>query len=432
MPEPFSTEQLNQLRQRWERDPKSRAFLQLAEEYRRAGRLADAILVLRAGLQEHPGYLAAQVALGRCLVETGDAVAAIEILERAVARDPTQLVANKLLVEAYIATGQASRARERLDLYRLFNDRDAEIELLASRIVALERPSPELSAAPRPTTGTPRSDPGEALFALPAIAALPAVNLEPIAPSPARPAGRDGEPFGVLALPGAARRIDESFFEQGIFVLAPAEPAPVEPVVAAPLDWESASWPTGSAQLDSTDSMARATALAPLAAMPELSEPEALPPAPEPIAEPVFEAEPEFALEPEPAPMPAMPPMAAMAAMAPIAPIAPIAPVDLAASPETPRTASSTLGELYLSQGHLDEAEESFLSVLEARPGDSAALAGLESVRQQRGDESGAFAEEVANTEESNVIVGGLTARKAALLKDFLARIRRGAERHVS
>ena len=97
-----------------------------------------------------------------------------------------------------------------------------------------------------------------------------------------------------------------------------------------------------------------------------------------------------------------------------------------------PRTASATLGELYLSQGHLDEAEESFLSVLQTRPGDSAALAGLESVRLQRGDESGAFSEEVTVAEESNVIVGGLTARKAALLKDFLARIRRGAQRHVS
>lgn len=98
-----------------------------------------------------------------------------------------------------------------------------------------------------------------------------------------------------------------------------------------------------------------------------------------------------------------------------------------------PRAASATLGELYLSQGHLNEAEESFLSVLEARPGDSAAMAGLESVRLQRGDESGAFSEgEVVAAEESNVIVGGLTARKAALLRDFLARIRRGAQRHVS
>ena len=121
MPEPFSPDHLNQLRQRWERDPKSRAFLQLAEEYRRAGRLPDAVHVLRAGLKEHPSYLAAQVALGRCLVESSEPEAAVEILERAVARDPTQLVANKLLVEAYLARGQAGKARERLDLYKLFN-----------------------------------------------------------------------------------------------------------------------------------------------------------------------------------------------------------------------------------------------------------------------------------------------------------------------
>jgi DNA-binding SARP family transcriptional activator len=71
LPEPFSAEHLRELRQRWERDPKSRAFLQLAEEYRRAGRLDDAVHVLQAGLQEHPTYLSAQVALGRCLMDSG-------------------------------------------------------------------------------------------------------------------------------------------------------------------------------------------------------------------------------------------------------------------------------------------------------------------------------------------------------------------------
>ena len=107
--------------------------------------------------------------------------------------------------------------------------------------------------------------------------------------------------------------------------------------------------------------------------------------------------------------------------------MAPALPVSAA-----PKAASATLGELYLAQGHLDEAEESFQSVLQSRPGDTAALAGLESVRQQRGDEAAAFAEDVPAVEEPHVIVGGLTARKAALLKDYLERIRRGARRHVS
>ena len=71
--------------------------------------------------------------------------------------------------------------------------------------------------------------------------------------------------------------------------------------------------------------------------------------------------------------------------------------------------------------------------MLRDRPDDAAALAGLESVRGLRGDEAEAFlSEESAVAEESNLIVGGLTARKATLLKDYLARIRRGAQRHVS
>lgn len=53
-------------------------------------------------------------------------------------------------------------------------------------------------------------------------------------------------------------------------------------------------------------------------------------------------------------------------------------------------------------------------------------------MRLQRVDEASAFADEGPVVEESHQIVGGLTARKAALLKDYLARIRRGARRHVS
>ena len=56
-----------QLRQRWEADPASRVFLQLAEEYRHLGRVHDALGVLEAGLKEHPGYLSALVAKGRTL-----------------------------------------------------------------------------------------------------------------------------------------------------------------------------------------------------------------------------------------------------------------------------------------------------------------------------------------------------------------------------
>ena len=410
MPEPFSTEHLNQLRQRWERDPKSRAFLQLAEEYRRAGRLPDAVHVLQVGLKEHPTYLSAQVALGRCLVETGAADAAVEILERAVARDPTQLVASKLLVEAYLAKSQPGKARERLDLYKLFNDRDVEIEPLEARIRALENPSvaslpattpatPSIAAIPTKRATMPHETPAADPFDLPGPGTLPELRLEPDLAAPGFLAGSAArEPFGVLYAPGAAQQIESSFAQQGIFVLAPA-PAPAP--ASAPAAAEPAL-PEAAAEVESPAPIAQ---FAPIA--PTEWPGETWPDVPAQVAEPLPASEPEPAAAPAPL-LPALP------------------------EPEAPPAASSTLGELYLAQGHLDEAEESFQSVLHSRPGDPAALAGLESIRLHRGEEAAVFADEATVAEEPSVIVGGLTARKAELLKEYLARIRRGAKRHVS
>jgi tetratricopeptide (TPR) repeat protein len=430
LPEPFSAEQLNQLRQRWERDPKSRAFLQLAEEYRRAGRLADAVHVLQAGLKEHPTYLSAQVALGRCLLETGAPDAAAEILERAVIRDPTQLVANKLLVEAYLAQGQSAKARERLDLYKLFNDRDAEIEPLENRIRTLQGLPP---AAPTTRKSAPRDARPEAPFDLPGGAPLADLHLD----APASPRSEiDGEPFGELHAPDASEWIAAAFARQGIFALAPA-PAPIATESQPPGLFQppeiGTPWTSGDpvALPDVLEIPAARAAEDWQEIAPEASEPAAPPPAEE-HAEAVPEisgrrlAEPE-APEPEiassfewsAAPEPAMVPAAE--------PAPPTLPVS-----EAPNPASTTLGELYLAQGHFAEAEETFEAVLRSRPGDAAAQAGLRTVRQLRGKDAGGFEDELVEAEEPNVIVGGLTARKASLLKDYLARLRRGAKRHVS
>src|SRR5215208_7925870 len=134
------SDRVTQLRNRWEADPSSRIFLQLAEEYRHQGRVKEALSVLDRGLKEHPGYLSALVAKGRCHLELGQPEAAREALERVVRQDATQMVANKLLVRAYLETGQVDRARERLDLYSLLHDGDPEIADLRGRIRRMEAP----------------------------------------------------------------------------------------------------------------------------------------------------------------------------------------------------------------------------------------------------------------------------------------------------
>ncbi|MCH9649878.1 MAG: tetratricopeptide repeat protein [Deltaproteobacteria bacterium] len=127
-------DRLSELRQRWEADPSSRVFLQLAEEYRRHGKIDEAVEVLEKGLEYAPNHLSAQVALGRCRLEQDDFEGASRLLEQVIDKDPTQLVANKLLVEAYLGKGDLSRAEERLDLYTLLNDGDPAIETLRNRL----------------------------------------------------------------------------------------------------------------------------------------------------------------------------------------------------------------------------------------------------------------------------------------------------------
>ena len=129
------------------------------------------------------------------------------MLERVVKQDATQMVANKLLVRAYLDTGEADKARERLDLYSLLNDSDPEIEELRRRLRAMEQPhrpptsDRSFAEAPPPATGgdvfdlgfTPPAAParrgGDDLFALD----LPAPRPAPAPPAP--PAARGWPPW---------------------------------------------------------------------------------------------------------------------------------------------------------------------------------------------------------------------------------------------
>lgn len=98
-----------------------------------------------------------------------------------------------------------------------------------------------------------------------------------------------------------------------------------------------------------------------------------------------------------------------------------------APAPVEPVPTSTTLGELYLAQGHFDEAERSFLAVLAERPGDAAAAAGLETTRRLRRSADEEFAEPADAPSASPAVPGRLAARKIALLKDYMARLRRRA-----
>ncbi len=450
-------DRLAQLRAKWDADPTSRVFLQLAEEYRHLGRVKEALEVLDRGLREHPGYLSALVAKGRCHLELSEGEPARVVLERVVKQDATQMVANKLLVRAYLETGEPAKARERLDLYSLLNDSDPEIEELRRRIKSLDRPVP--AEEPRPMDADPFSlEPPaarrEAREARPAAADVFDIDLAPPPsrlPRPPLPAGDeifaletpapaptpeaaepDDLPFPGLASRDHHRRYLEGLAAEGLFAFAAPAPEPAAslppplPIPAIPP--AAPATPALPATIDESSWLEEASVTT-YALSPVESDEVPLFTAPAP-AEPAEEdlwgeapAEPAPAAAPEPEP-----------------------------EPEPEPTATATLGEIYLRQGYLAEAERIFQEVLQREPDNAAAHAGL--AHLARLQEAAKAPEPVPAPEPApapssrpeappldarQLLAGfqpgpgeaGVTARKVFVLKSYLTRLR-GGSAHVS
>jgi tetratricopeptide (TPR) repeat protein len=88
---------VDELRRRLEQEPSSRLFAQLAEELRKAGDVAEAVRVARAGLVLHPNYPSARLTLGCALLEVGDRKGARTELAEAVRQAPDNILARRSL-----------------------------------------------------------------------------------------------------------------------------------------------------------------------------------------------------------------------------------------------------------------------------------------------------------------------------------------------
>ncbi len=128
---PDSEERIRDLEQRMEAMPGSRIFVGLAEEYRRAGRYEDALNTLQKGLQAHPTYLSAQIALARLYQETWRTQEAIEAFLKVLAMDRENLVAAKALSELYENSRNPVEAIKKLKLYRAISGDKAIDEKIA-------------------------------------------------------------------------------------------------------------------------------------------------------------------------------------------------------------------------------------------------------------------------------------------------------------
>jgi tetratricopeptide (TPR) repeat protein len=119
---------------RYQDDPTSRVFAPLAEAYRKAGLLNEAIEIARDGVRIHPHFIGGKVALARALFDKSEYREVVKELETVVLDAPDNLVAQKLLAESYLILGQVAQALNAYKSLLFFLPQDREISKIVQEI----------------------------------------------------------------------------------------------------------------------------------------------------------------------------------------------------------------------------------------------------------------------------------------------------------
>ena len=108
----MSIEDIERLKEKVNNEPNSKLFILLAEEYKNAGMLDEAVNVLTGGIEKQPEYMSARVSLGKIYLERGMLDEAKAEFEKVVHTIPENLYAHKKLAEIYTALGKSDIAVE--------------------------------------------------------------------------------------------------------------------------------------------------------------------------------------------------------------------------------------------------------------------------------------------------------------------------------
>jgi|GEM_PF-684098 len=119
---------------RYQSDPNSRVFAPLAEAYRKAGLLDDAIEICRDGLRLHPHFIGGRVAMARALFDKKEFAEVVKELEPVVLDAPDNLVAQKLLAESYLILGRLAQALAAYKVLLFFMPQDEEVAKMVQEI----------------------------------------------------------------------------------------------------------------------------------------------------------------------------------------------------------------------------------------------------------------------------------------------------------
>ena len=133
-----NADRIEELRAKYEENPR-RYFAPLANEYRKAGDLAQAITICREHLPKQPGHMSGFIVYGQTLFEANKLDDARSVFEQALALDPENLIALKHLGDIARMNGENGVARR---WYARVLDADPRNDDIASQLASLGAPTP--------------------------------------------------------------------------------------------------------------------------------------------------------------------------------------------------------------------------------------------------------------------------------------------------
>ncbi len=158
------TSEIEKLEARYRENPKGRNFAPLADAYRKAGLIDNAIELCQAGLQVHADYVSGHIVHGRCLVDKKDDTGAEAVFRRVLDLDPENILALKVLAEVAERNDRFDQAVEWLTRLLLADPMNGEAADGLSRVRG--------KAAASPTKPTPA-------IAMPGATAVMALEAQP-------------------------------------------------------------------------------------------------------------------------------------------------------------------------------------------------------------------------------------------------------------
>lgn len=270
--------EIEKLTERIAKDPKSKLFVPLAEEHKKAGDIETAIRVLTDGLKHNPGYVTARSFLGRLLMDKGDLPGAQKELEEVIKTIPDNLLAQRKLGDIYVLQGRGTDALPRYKAALALNPGDKDLpsllaDLEAGKDVSSRVPRPKTPAAPaeikpQPAPAAPAQPKAAPAAALKTAAVTQTASTAQKAPAaPVPPAAMKGErtsaapvPPVKAAAPPAPPAPDEAEVIEDIVELesldhaspAPESRTPSPDMFPAPAPFDLSEAPTGGEEREAT------------------------------------------------------------------------------------------------------------------------------------------------------------------------------------